>query len=281
MNFANILHSIAQADPELYERTSTRRRIIRAWAPKAALATLPLAIAGLFQKAYGKTNDAVVDTLKLALTLERLESAFYNTAILPAQQTKLFPAARPQDLQAVQLLAANETAHRNFLEATISALGASTADVPNAFDFTGGKGTYNGPFADVFSNYVTFLAVAQSFEETGIRAYKGGAPALMAQPDILTAALQIHSVEGRHAAKLRQMRAENGHATVKPWITQAQSGIPNPAAQAPYAGENNTIQGGVELVAATGLSSNAITEAFDEPLGKDAVMAIAANFIKA
>ena len=44
MNLANILHSIAETDPEVYERTSTRRRIIRNWMPKVALTTLPLTL---------------------------------------------------------------------------------------------------------------------------------------------------------------------------------------------------------------------------------------------
>lgn len=277
MNFANILHSIAQADPEVYERTSTRRRIIRNWMPKVTTAALPLALGALFNKAYGKTNDAILDTLQLALTLERLESSFYATALT---KTGLFPAARPQDKQAIQLIGANEEAHRSFVELMIASIGGSTATVPTVFDYTGGKGTGAGPFADVFTNYVTFLALSQAFEETGVRAYKGGAPALMTNNEVLQGALQLHSVEGRHAAHLRQMRTENGHANIRPWITEAISGITNPAAQAPYAGENNTLQGGVDLVAVTGLSSATITEAFDEPLGKDAVMAIAANFIK-
>ena len=39
------------------------------------------------------------------------------------------------------------------------------------FDFTAG-----GRFGDVFSNFNTFLALSQAFEDTGVRAYKGQAP---------------------------------------------------------------------------------------------------------
>jgi hypothetical protein len=38
-----------------------------------------------------------------------------------------------------------------------------------------------------------FLALSQAFEDTGVRAYK--ATNLISTPDLLTAALQIHSVE--------------------------------------------------------------------------------------
>src|ERR1051325_287299 len=98
MNFANILNSIAESDPEIYERISTRRRAIRNWMPKVAIATLPFALGALFNKAYGKANDAVLDTLKRALTLERLESSFYATALT---KSNLYPAGRPQDKQAI------------------------------------------------------------------------------------------------------------------------------------------------------------------------------------
>ncbi len=280
MNFANILSRIAEIDPEVYERTSTRRRVVSNWMPKVALATLPVALGSLFNKAYAKGSDAKADitaVLQLALTAERLESFFYAKAL----SMNTVPTSRPTDVAAIQLIGANEEAHRKFVESTLLAFaGQSAVDaVPNKFDYTGGKGTNAGPFTDVFTNYVTFLGVSQAFEETGVRAYKGGAPLLMSDHTILQAALQLHSVEGRHAAKIRQLRAQNGQASVKPWITQAISGIPNPAAQPTYAGENNTLQAGIDMVAASGLSSNAVTEAFDEPLGADAVKAILANFI--
>jgi hypothetical protein len=51
----------------------------------------------------------------------------------------------------------------------------------------------------VFTNYETFKAVAQAFEDTGVRAYKGQAPALLPYDAVLQAALTIHSVEARHA----------------------------------------------------------------------------------
>ncbi len=280
MNFSNILNHIAEVDPEVYERTSSRRRVIRNWMPKLALATLPVALGSLFNKVYAKGSDDMVNiiaTLQLALTSERLEASFYAMGLSKG----VVPASRPTDLTAIQLIGANEEAHRKFVESTLLTIGGQPAvdAVPKNFDYTGGKGTNAGPFADVFTNYVTFLAVAQTFEDTGVRAYKGGAPMLMSDNTILQAALQIHSVEGRHAAKLRQLRAQNGQATVKPWITQATSGIPNPAAQPSYAGENNTLQGGFDMVALTGLSADLITEAFDEPLGADAVKAIQSNFI--
>jgi len=83
------------------------------------------------------------------------------------------------------------------------------------FDFSGGNGTMLGPFATVFTNCNVFLAVAQTFEDTGVRAYKGRAGELVGGGDLLTAALQIHSVEARHAAHIRLMRKTNNFADVQ------------------------------------------------------------------
>jgi Ferritin-like domain len=54
--------------------------------------------------------------------------------------------------------------------------------------------------------------VSQTLEDTGVAAYRGQAPALTGGGALLTTALQIHSVEARHAAEVRIVRG------VKPWI---------------------------------------------------------------
>jgi hypothetical protein len=103
--------------------------------------------------------------------------------------------------------------------------------------------------------------LSQGFEDTGVRAYKGQAAALMANDAVLTTALQIHSVEARHASAVRRLRGQKG------WITGNQTDI---APLAPvYAGEE----------VGQGVTSTASAEAFDEPLTTDQVLAIANLFI--
>lgn len=269
MNFAHILAHISRTDPEFYERVSPRRSVIAGWMPKAALATLPLALGSLFRKAYGRNTDLITDTLNFALKLEMLESRFYEAALT---HSGLIPA---KDLPAIQLLSANETAHREFVRSTIVAMGGTPIAEPR-FDFTGGNGLGTGPYADVFINYTTFLTIAQTLEETGLRAYKGSAPSLMGNNEVLEYALRIHSVEGRHVAMLRKLRHDNGHTTAKPWITQAQSGIPSMPSGPTWAGEENTTQ---LYMAVPGVSSDTATEAFDEPLTMAQADAIADPFI--
>ncbi len=273
MNILQILSAVEERDPEVFERLSTRRLAMRSFAglgKKLTLTALPIALGGMFQKAYGQTGTPVVlDVLNFALTLEYLEYEFYQKGI---DASNLVPLGA--DRTALTSIRDNEQAHVNFLQKTITALGGTPVTKPT-FDFTAG-----GAFADVFTNYVTFLAVAQAFEDTGVRAYKGQAGNLLMTGDILEAALNIHSVEARHASHIRTMRRLNHNAAVKPWITGKDSGI-GAAVQPIYDGEELTTQAGVNIVNIGGntISADAASESFDEPLSKTQVLAIVDPFI--
>ena len=276
MNFQNILSEIERIDPEIYERTSERRTAFKHFGDigkKFTLAALPFALGSIFQKAYGQTTTGAVGVLNFALQLEYLEANFYIKGVATPG---LIPAGA--SLAAITTIRDHETAHVNFLKTAITAAGGTpVVFTASQFDFTA-----KGAFPDVFTNYNTFLAVAQAFEDTGVRAYKGQAGNLQgtANRGYLTAALQIHSVEGRHASHIRYMRQQLGVA-VKPWITGVVSGIDartNPV----YAGEDVTVQGGVTITGLAGVSANisasAATEGFDEPLTKEQVVAIVTPF---
>lgn len=228
---------------------------------KAALAAIPL---GLFEamnnKAVAGPSSADINSvLNFALTLEYLESTFYATGL---STNGLIPAA---DRTVMSQISKHETDHVATLKSTIISLGGTPVAMP-AFDFTAG-----GTYSDVFSNYQTFLALSNAFEDTGVRAYKGAAPLLQGSGPVLTAALDIHSVEARHASEVRRIRGLKG------WISYAQAnGLP----AAIYAGEDNTTQLGINVTGITTAPAVSVTEAFDEPLTMSAVLAIAGPFIK-
>lgn len=280
MDLKNIISEIGKADPEVYERLDGRRESIKRFtrfAGKVAITSIPFALGSMFKRANAGTSgttDIITDVLNFALTLEYLEAEFYQKAIDAAG---LVPAGAPRT--AIQTIAAHEAAHVNFLRGAITAAGGTPVPKPT-FDFSAGNGSGNGPFKNVFTDYALFLAVAQAFEDTGVRAYKGQAGNLISNNDVLTAALNIHSVEARHASHIRQMRRAQG-ANVKPWITGKDTGGIGAAVQAVYDGEENTKQGTVEIVNINGLAITAedATEAFDEPLTKDQVLAIVDPFI--
>ena len=282
MNFNNIFSEIEKVDPDVYDRLDTRRTAMKGFAnlgSKLALAAVPFALGSMFNKAYAgtkNTKESVLLVLQYALTLEYLEAEFYTTAL--SKGVALIPAGAATS--AIQTISNHETAHVAFLKTAIAPMGTAVTK-PN-FDFTGGSGSNAGPFAAVFTSYPTFLAVAQTFEDTGVRAYKGRAAELVKGGALLTAALNIHSVEARHAAHIRQMRRALT-VDVKPWITGVNSGVTPPTlVEKSYAGEDNTMQATINMVNINGMaiSAAAATEAFDEPLTKDQVIAIVSIFIK-
>ncbi|RYY30271.1 MAG: ferritin-like domain-containing protein [Chitinophagaceae bacterium] len=274
MNLYSIFHEIENADPEVYNRLDTRRSALKgfsAFGKKLAFATIPIALGSMFKKAYAGTTgtlETTLDVLNYALTLEYLEAEFYVQGLAKAP----IPAGAAR--AAIETISKHETAHVAFLTTAIKGAGGVPVAKPN-FDFTAG-----GAFANVFTNYATFLAVAQTFEDTGVRAYKGRAAELVKGGEVLTAALNIHSVEARHAAHIRSMRKANGFGDVKPWITGMESGI-GAAVQASYNGEGNTMQAGIQITNINGIaiSANAASEAFDEGLTKEQVLEIVKPFI--
>ncbi|EAR51267.1 hypothetical protein OG2516_17600 [Oceanicola granulosus HTCC2516] len=245
-------------DPDLGERLS-RREVLFASAKRfGPAATIPVLLAGCaaVKTVVTPLPQQVKDVLNFALTLEYLEDEYYRTALA---QPNLIPAQwRPTFEQ----ISAHETAH---VAALVAALDVDAIAKPQ-FDFTAG-----GRFGDVFSNFNTFAALSQAFEDTGVRAYKGQAPNLMLDPNSLTTALQIHSVEARHAAQVRLVRG------VLPWISgSSRTGLPA-AAQAVYAGEGQTVQLGIDNARFVGAAD--ASEAYDEPLSKQQVLDIAGLFL--
>ncbi|TRO63276.1 ferritin-like domain-containing protein [Christiangramia sabulilitoris] len=266
MNFIDLLDKIS--GKEALEEKSSRRESfqkIKRIGKQAALASIPFALAATGKKTSAATMAmpaasamaSPTDILNFALTLEYLERNFYQIGL---DTTGLIPE---KDKDVFALILDHEKSHVNFLAAALGGL----ADPEPTFDFTVGGAL------DTFTDYGTFLLLSQGFEDTGVRAYKGQAGALAIDNTLLEYALQIHSVEARHASQVRRMRGEKG------WITG--NGSVGTAIAAVYEGEANTVQGGVEL---KGLFDDfggtaAITEAFDEPLSMAEVNAIAGLFI--
>ena len=251
---ARLARRQAEIDGGASTSASTRAGLMRGG---AAIATAALAH-DVF--AQGGLPSIVVDVLNFALTLEHLEAEFYVRGVGTA-------GLIPGDMRApFDQIRKHEVAHVAFLQGVLG----SRAVAKPTFDFSGGSGSNNGPFADVFRNAQTFAAVAQAFEDTGVRAYKGQAANLMGHNDVLRAALRIHSVEARHAAQVRRMRGQKG------WITGSMPGNLPDAAAGTYKGESNRFQ---FILGQPDSNTQAQTEAFDETLTKGQVLAIVKPFI--
>ncbi len=306
-NKETILGSI---DPEISERLVSRRDAIRKGASTSsmiaaglAMGSVPVALAALSRQAFGQTLPAdIKGVLDFALALEIFENEFYKAVLgisTSAAQNAVFATVRPTIPAAVVTAAQQIQRHEEDHVSFLTSAGATNVFSLNAdsFNFTGNRSnTAPGPFAAAGSNAAFLLAVAQLAEDTGVRAYKGQATALKARPDILTAALRIHSVEARHASKIRRARRQVGGATDVIRFSgtirgggAAAAGFPagvsaevTAAGAAVYAGEEVTTQLGVNIatLVPSGADANSASEAFDEPLTRAAVVAIVQPFFK-
>ena len=179
-------------DPEIQARLLSRKDILFGVAKKlGTAATVPAVVALASKEALGQGfPGSVTDVLNFALTLEYLEAEFYARALAT-------PGLIPGRYRAVfSQIGIHEKEHVATLQ---GALGPAAIGSPR-FDYTG-----KGQFPDVFSNFNTFAAVSNTFEDLGVAAYKGQAGNLMGTPALSTA-LRIHSVEARHAAEVRRVR---------------------------------------------------------------------------
>lgn len=281
MNILNILEEVEKVDGEIYERLNPRRKAMKDFygiGKKIALAAVPLALGSMFTKAYGQnqTPTQVNDVLNFALSLEYLEFNFYNHALVAAPG--LIPAGAAT--AAITTIRDHEQMHVNLFK-TAAGANARSPILYSDTDFTAG-----GTFADVYTNYATFLKVALAFEDTGVRAFKGQAVNLKGNA-VLTTALRVHAVEARHAAHIRGMIATELGVKIAPWISLGPNGISNDtgvaAADMSYAGENIDNQAGITITGINGISGITkakAVECFDEPLDRASVITIANLFLK-
>ena len=130
--------------------------------------------------ALAETGGGDVEILNFALTLEYLESAFYNEK---GKEVSLSGTAKSY----AEMFGAQEAEHVAALTSAIKSLGGTPVTKPQ--------------FVFPVSNEKTFLALASVLENTGVGAYNGAAPSLSSK-EVLATAGSIVQIEGRHAAAI-------------------------------------------------------------------------------
>ncbi|KAF7357946.1 Protein rds1 [Mycena venus] len=134
------------------------------------------------------TRRGVSDTqvLNFALTLEHLESAFYQQGLSKFPQSAFVAAGYPDWVyERFQQIRDHEDTHETFISTALTTAGTQAV----------APCEYNFPFTDVHS----FIDLSAVLETVGTAAYTGGAQ-LISNKDYVTVAASILSVEARHTA---------------------------------------------------------------------------------
>jgi hypothetical protein len=138
------------------------------------------AVTPFVSQALAQTGGGDAEILNFALTLEYLESDFYN---VKGKQVGLSGQAKSY----VTLFGEEEQDHVTALTAAIKQLGGTPVAKPM--------------FVFPVNSESTFLALASVLENTGVGAYNGAAPSLKSK-QVLATAGSIVQIEARHAAAI-------------------------------------------------------------------------------
>jgi rubrerythrin len=147
------------------------------------------AVSPFVRDALAQDGGGDVEILNFALTLEYLESTFYERAVMKGKGLSSEARALAVEIRD------NEQAHVDALRTAITGSGGKPVEAPDV------------GFGLAFTSEAKFLKLAQSLEDTGVSAYNGAAPSIKSI-EILAAAGSIVQVEARHAALIRLMRGQ-------------------------------------------------------------------------
>jgi ferritin-like protein len=138
------------------------------------------AVTPFVSQALAETGGGDVEILNFALTLEYLESDFYN---VKGKSLGLTGQAKSY----ATLFGEEEAEHVTALTAAIKSLGGTPVAKPS--------------FAFPVSDQTAFLKLASVLENTGVGAYNGAGPSLKSK-QVLSSAGSIVQIEARHAAAI-------------------------------------------------------------------------------
>ena len=178
------------ASPELAAievPTLTRSSFILRGAMAAGAMYGASAVGPYVSNALAASGSTDIEILNFALTLEYLETEFYE---VKGKAVGLSGEARSLAAQ----LGDQEAQHVAALTKAISAAGGTPAKKPR--------------FAFPVTDQASFLKLAYVLENTGVGAYNGAGPSL-SNPQYLAAAGSIVQVEARHAAAIGLLTGES------------------------------------------------------------------------
>lgn len=174
---------MSHAHPHVQVEGITRAAFILRAALAAGAAYGAGTIGPFVGQALAQDGGGDIEVMNFALTLEYLETELYERAAKLSLSSEVAGLARS--------FGGQEAEHAAALSAAIRQLGGKPVERPR--------------FTFPMNDEASFLALAQSLEDTGVYAYNGAVLAIESK-EILGAAAAIAQVEARHAAAIRLAR---------------------------------------------------------------------------
>ena len=225
MTVRPVHEQILEAVAEERRRIASRRGFLKTSAKLAGGGAVAMAVAGTTltggrRSTLAQEFESDLDILNYALTLEILESTFYEEGLDKFseddfeealgddsdkdedkdEETTPIANGRGGSARAIRdrivEIGEHEQEHVEVLTQTITDLGFAPVE-GGEFDF-----------GDAFDDVEAFLETAQALENTGVSAYLGAAPAIT-DPAVLAAAASIATVEARHAGYLNLLNGDS------------------------------------------------------------------------
>ena len=150
----------------------------------------PAPKAGAMKRPMAAPPSGDLDIVRFALTMERLEAAFYAQVVAAHQKRAYLPA---RSFALAQELAAAEADHVQALEGVLTGAGEEVPATPS-FQFPN----------EVFISPIGYAWFAYTLEEIGIGAYLGAVGKIQ-NDGLRKSAAAIYGAEARHAALLRTL----------------------------------------------------------------------------
>lgn len=239
--------------------STSRRHFLHASAIAGGLtavtALAPSTIAGIALAEGAAQQDGDLGILNYALTLEHFENAMYRALLS-------WNILTGQALDYARVYGAHENEHVVALTDTITKLGGTPVKE---------QASYNIPGLKTEAEIINLIATV---EDVGASAYLGAAP-LIKSDDLLTVAVQIHTVEAEHATAFRFLNGQDPVPfafapprtmqevldIVTPYLAPAMSEMPNTGADGGDTLKIVGLAGGIAAAAA----GYALTRSQPEP----------------
>lgn len=269
MNLSNIIKYFESDTVEQdFSQVQDRRYMLRGFASKVAVASVPFVAASLMSKnAHAQGKQSIIAVLNFLLKPHYIAQQMYDF-VVNNNDDSYFPGNFKENFNKVINYNKEQI---KVLEGIIGDLGGTVEFIDSAnIDLTAGAGNNRGPLAGKYDDFEVFLILAHMLSDATVRIYKDQVTEVLSDNESVRAIMNIHSVKAREASFFRYWRRFWYATDIEAWVTGTNSNSTIPFVQNAYNGEGVIIQNNITItnINGYGISEETATQAFDEPFDR-------------